>query len=359
VRFAYADPPYPGHLRRKLYASDPKCAEVDHAELVAKLVREFPDGWALSTGSNNLHAVLPLCPPDVRVMAWVKPFCSFKPGVNPAYAWEPVIVRGGRKLGRDIDTRRDWVSANILLKKGCAGAKPPQFCDWLFGVLGAQSGDDLADLYPGSGGVGRRWAETYGAVRWDLVSSADPRALAVVDGTGPFAAHGPHYSRRTPGARTFTGVGQEVVLVTACGRAVWACVRQRTPHRPGTGASRGRDGITDERARYLWRNMIFRNLGAGLSSDLICSATARTYEEWEKRYGALPEERLRTEIDVRAVRSPNKGYCYKVAGWVPDRVVRGKLYLWAPERKTLAASSRPAQLPLRTASGSIEIGVQP
>jgi hypothetical protein len=158
MSFAYADPPYPGHTKKKLYASDPRCAEVDHAALIAQLVDEYPDGWALSTGSNNLHAVLPMCPPDVRVMAWVKPFCSFKPNVNPAYAWEPVIVRLGRRLGRKVATARDWCSANITLKKGCAGAKPPAFCAWLFRVLGCQAHDEIADLFPGSGAVTEAWA---------------------------------------------------------------------------------------------------------------------------------------------------------------------------------------------------------
>jgi len=76
--------------------------------------------------------------------------------------------------------------------------------------------------------------------------------------------------------------------------------------------------------------MLFRNLGSALSSDLIRAALPKTYEEWVKRYGALPKERLRTEIDIRAVKSTNPGYCYKMAGWTVDRVVRGKLYLWAP-----------------------------
>jgi hypothetical protein len=35
---------------------------------------------------------------------------------------------------------------------------------------------------------------------------------------------------------------------------------------------------------------------------------------------------------ISMVRSTNPGYCYKAAGWTVDRVVRGKLYLWAPER---------------------------
>ena len=167
---------------------------------------------------------------------------------------------------------------------------------------------------------------------WELSSSSDSRALAVVDGTGAFSAFGPHYSRRTPGSKTFTGVGQEIVLVTDCGRAVWACVRQKTPMARGTGGSRGRTGETDQKARYIWRNMMFRNLGAGLSSELIIEATERTYEEWINRYGALPPERLRTEIGLKQVRSSNPGCCYLKAGWIRDRVVRGKLYLWAPAR---------------------------
>jgi hypothetical protein len=167
---------------------------------------------------------------------------------------------------------------------------------------------------------------------WRLSSSSDPAALAVVDGLGRFAAHGPHYSRRTPGSRTFTGVGQEIVLVTEDGSSVWAVVRQRTPSARGTGASRGRSGLPDVAPRFVWRNMLFRNLGPALSSDLIRSALAMTYVEWRRRYGALPRERLRTEVDIRRVRSRNPGYCYRVAGWIPDRVVRGKLYLWAPAK---------------------------
>lgn len=169
---------------------------------------------------------------------------------------------------------------------------------------------------------------------WLLSSSSDRRALDVVDGVGALAGLGPHYSRRTPGSKTFTGVGQEIVLVTECGRAVWACVYQRTPTARGSGASRGRQGTTDARPRYIWRNMIFRNEGAGRSSDLIRSALAKTYTEWRHRYGTLPPERLRTEIDIKRVRSSNPGFCYIAAGWEPGEVKRGKRFLYAPIDRT-------------------------
>lgn len=156
MRFAYADPPYIGQAT-KHYSHDARCAEVDHAELIAKL--NGYDAWALSLSSPTLRIILPMCPEDVRVMAWVKPFASFKPNVNPAYAWEPVIVRGGRKRPRTEPTVRDWVSANITLRKGLSGAKPPAFCFWLFDVLGMQAGDEFDDIFPGTGGVSRAWDE--------------------------------------------------------------------------------------------------------------------------------------------------------------------------------------------------------
>lgn len=154
MKFAYADPPYIGQAR-KHYARDPRCAEVDHAALIEQM-NGF-DAWALSLSSPSLQQILALCPTDVRVGAWVKPFASFKPGVNPAYAWEPVIWRGGRKRDRTEATVRDWVSCNITLQRGLSGAKPETFCFWLFEVLGAEAEDEFTDLFPGSGAVSQAW----------------------------------------------------------------------------------------------------------------------------------------------------------------------------------------------------------
>jgi len=163
VKFAYADPPYLGLA--SFYAHlHPQALDYDrietHAALIARLSDEFPDGWALSLHSPSLRAILPLCPEDVRVMSWVKPFCSFKPGVGVAYAWEPVIVRGGRRRTRDQRTVRDWVAANITLRRGFTGAKPDDVCVWLFKVLGMEAEDEFHDLFPGSGAVSRAW-ESY------------------------------------------------------------------------------------------------------------------------------------------------------------------------------------------------------
>lgn len=157
MRMAYADPPYIGQAKK--HYGQFGGTEVDHAALIAQLTTDYPDGWALSLSSPSLHQVLALCPPTVRVMAWVKPFASFKSGVNPGYAWEPVIVHGGRPRTRAQLTVRDWVSANITMQTGMPGAKPLAFCYWLFAVLNLQPGDELVDLFPGSGAVTRAWGQ--------------------------------------------------------------------------------------------------------------------------------------------------------------------------------------------------------
>lgn len=158
MRFAYADPPYIGQSK-KHYSHDPLCAEVDHRDLISRLCSEYTDGWALSLSSPTLQEILSYCPNDVRVAAWVKPFCAFKANVNPAYAWEPVIWRGGRKRNREQPTTRDWLAESITLRKGLSGAKPKEFCYWVFDLLNVQIGDTLNDLFPGTGVVGTSLSE--------------------------------------------------------------------------------------------------------------------------------------------------------------------------------------------------------
>jgi hypothetical protein len=159
MRFGFADPPYLGCCARyKHYHPDGLCWDdlSTHACLIERLSVEY-EGWALCLHSPSLRQILRFCPEDVRVCAWVKPFAAWKPNVNPGYCWEPVIVWGGRKLGRDVPTVRDYVSCNITLQKGTIGAKPDPFSNWLFEFVGLQADDEFVDIYKGSGAVGEAW----------------------------------------------------------------------------------------------------------------------------------------------------------------------------------------------------------
>jgi hypothetical protein len=157
MKFAYADPPYPG-LAAKYYKDQPTYAgEVDHVALIASLKYSY-DGWALSTSVRGLREVLPLCPPDARVCAWVKPIGVSSLTYGLHNTWEPLIVVGGRRLRPG---RRDWLRAMPARGGGdLPGRKPISFCAWLFECLGMLPGDELVDLFPGTGVVGRAWAES-------------------------------------------------------------------------------------------------------------------------------------------------------------------------------------------------------
>jgi len=160
----YADPPYLGCC--KLYDHhhpDGLCWDNPdtHQRLIDRLVGDYPDGWALSCHTPSLRVLLPLCPDTVRIGAWVKPFHIYKKGVRPAYAWEPLLYCGGRNQkhpppakGGQATTPKDFVAANITLKRGLTGCKPPAFNRWVLDMLGFIDGTDtLDDLYPGTAGM--------------------------------------------------------------------------------------------------------------------------------------------------------------------------------------------------------------
>lgn len=160
MRIGYADPPYIGCSH--LYQGHADFAgEVDHAELIARLERDF-DGWVLHAAATprSMAVLAPLIEQvgGARWMSWVKGFAAFKKNVSVAYAWEPVIVKPARKpvVSKRL-VMRDWVQERITLKRGLTGAKPEAVCHWAFEMVGAHPDDDLADLFPGTGAVARAW----------------------------------------------------------------------------------------------------------------------------------------------------------------------------------------------------------
>ncbi len=184
IRCAYADPPYPGQAKRHYGKNgDPfedDVEEVDHAELIEGLERDFPDGWALSTSVPALEYVLSLCPkPEpskkrtwngrggikmgtgVRVCAWLRSTGSPFPPSRVMWTWEPVIVRMPHWRQRHSrDFVRDTLVASQphgFLGNEITGQKPVAFAHWVFDLLGLTSDDELVDLFPGSGAIGHPW----------------------------------------------------------------------------------------------------------------------------------------------------------------------------------------------------------
>ena len=154
MKFAYADPPYYKLGKRWYGKLHTEAAEWDkketHLALIERLINEYPDGWALSCNPAQLPWMIKH--DGIRVCAWAKTFHQIKP-TTVQYAWEAVLLYGGRKDNKRKPMVRDWMSSSIALRKGLVGAKPLAFNLWILDLLNYQPGDELQDLFPGSHGM--------------------------------------------------------------------------------------------------------------------------------------------------------------------------------------------------------------
>lgn len=124
---------------------------------------------------------------------------------------------------------------------------------------------------------------------WVLSHRFDAEAVLMADR---------HYNRQKPGTPQFVPPGRNLVLKTHCGKALWVSswpFAEYTKHE-WAGA---------------WINTLFRNEGAGLSSDLIRDAVAVTRAKWD-----VPPLGMVTFVDVDKIRHKrDPGRCYRKAGF--------------------------------------------
>lgn len=192
-RFAYADPPYPG--KAFLYADQPTFAgEVDHADLVVGLETRRRAGellgYAISTSEDGLRVLLPLLPAGARICPWLKVRPIMPGGWGIANVVEYVLVVGGRPTTPSVP---NFLVCPPDRERGrdLVGRKPPAFNAWLFALLGMQAGDELDDMFPGTGQVGRCWVESCrspspsAARRDDASTSATSRPSRDEDDVAP------------------------------------------------------------------------------------------------------------------------------------------------------------------------------
>ena len=131
-------------------------------------------------------------------------------------------------------------------------------------------------------------------MRWVKSYRADPVGRAIADR---------HYTRQNIGAPQFVPPGRCRVLLAPSkenAKALWVTSWQAHVRHAWPGA---------------WVNCLFRNEGAGLSSELIIEAVACTKYYW--RDEEVPEPGMITFVNQGAVRQKrDPGYCYKKAGFI-------------------------------------------
>ena len=121
---------------------------------------------------------------------------------------------------------------------------------------------------------------------WVQIKDGDPTALSLFH---RHYSYRPYRDGRRP--KLFVGPGQKMVLLTPCARAlfVWRKFKSKD----------GNVGVNCS---------VFRNEGAGKSSDLVREAMKLAWARW-------PGERLFTYVNSRKIRSQNPGCCFLKAGW--------------------------------------------
>jgi hypothetical protein len=152
-------------------------------------------------------------------------------------------------------------------------------------------------------------------MRWRLSWRADPAARAIADR---------HYNRQKVGAAQFVPPGRCVVLLSVCGRALWVSAWPFAQYVQHAWAG-------------AWMNSLFRNEGAGLSSELIVEAEAATRAIW----GDPPPLGFVTFVDAGEVRSTNPGYCYRMAGWKRIGSTKAGLLAWGRPAGEAPAAAPP------------------
>ena len=136
---------------------------------------------------------------------------------------------------------------------------------------------------------------------WLESHRADPDAVAIADR---------HYNRQKPGTPQFVPPGRCVVFKAATGPAVWVTswpFAQYVKH-AWAGA---------------WVNSLFRNEGAGLSSELIREAVAATRAIWSP-----PPLGIVSFVDAsKTRRKRDPGRCYRKAGFRHVGFTKSGLYV--------------------------------
>jgi len=128
-----------------------------HQNLVKELENNY-DGWAIAMSVHSLSTYLSIIETDsrngIRVCVWHKP-SAVTSGNRITNHWEPVLIRVP-------ETRKGWKSGAARVKDiatfnppkvGFMGAKPVEWTHWILDLLGYEDGDEIVDLFHGSGAV--------------------------------------------------------------------------------------------------------------------------------------------------------------------------------------------------------------
>lgn len=125
-----------------------------HRSLLASLATDY-DGFAMAASAKTLPAIADAIPDRARIAVW-EVTNAIPDGSRIRHSWEPVIVRvpQGRRAHGTGHVVSDVLHAPHP-QSGFVGSKPELWARWVLDMLGYRLGDEVTDLFPGSGAVSR------------------------------------------------------------------------------------------------------------------------------------------------------------------------------------------------------------
>jgi len=173
MKLCIADPPYLGRAVRWYGAggcgngygggqadNHPDAHLWDMPETHINLVKELQDnydGWAIAMTVHSLSTYMQAVETNsrngIRVMSWVKP-SAVPSGNRIQNIWEPLLVQvpASRKNYKSGKSMQDVLKAGPL-RRNFVGAKPEAWTHWVLDAMGYQDGDEVTDMFGGSGAV--------------------------------------------------------------------------------------------------------------------------------------------------------------------------------------------------------------
>jgi hypothetical protein len=173
MKLCIADPPYLGRARRwygpggcgdgggrNQADNHPEAHLWDKPETHQNLVKQLEDnydGWAIAMSVHSLSTYLDVIETDsrngIRVCVWNKP-SAITSGNRITNHWEPVIVRvpKDRRGWQDGERMKDVLTC-LPPRVNFRGAKPLEWTRWVLDLMGYRDGDEVFDMFHGSGSV--------------------------------------------------------------------------------------------------------------------------------------------------------------------------------------------------------------
>ena len=145
-----------GHLAPEFHPDAARWDDpAEHIALMRAMGRDY-DGWAMAASGKTLAPIIGVADNlGARLAIW-HVTNAIPDGARVRNTWEAVFYKvpdTRRAVGTGHRVRDHLIAGHPM--SGFVGAKPDMWTRWVLDLLGFAAGDEVTDMFPGSGAVSR------------------------------------------------------------------------------------------------------------------------------------------------------------------------------------------------------------